>query len=372
MDAVVSPPGRLPDPGFWRGKRVLLTGHTGFKGSWLARWLAGMGSEVVGFALAPPTDPSLFEVARVAAVLADDLRGDLRDPRSIDRAVRAAAPDIVLHLAAQSLVRGGYRDPGVTFATNVAGTANLLAALREREACGLGPSAATVVVTTDKVYLPNPDGGAHQEGDPIGGLDPYASSKAMVESVVSVMAALPPIDDLPGWSGPVATARAGNVIGGGDWSPERLLPDCVRAFAAGEPIALRLPHAVRPWQHVLEPLGGYLVLAEELALRPSTAPRAVNFGPRRVDELEVKEVARLAADHWGDGATVVLDTGPPVPNETGVLRLDSRLAAERLGWTPRRDVEAAVRMTVEWHRAQIGGGSMADVTDRQIREYIDA
>lgn len=360
---------RLPDPAFWRGRRILVTGHTGFKGSWLVRWLRMLGAEVHGLALEPPTDPSLFEVARVAELLAADHRIDLRDQGAVARAVEVTTPDVVLHLAAQPLVREGFRDPAGTFATNVAGTSHLLAALRP-DAVASTPE-AVVVVTTDKVYVPHAGGRPHSEEDPLGGLDPYAASKAMVESVVATFRALPIIDGRGPWTVPMATARAGNVIGGGDWSHERLLPDCMRAFASGHPVVLRMPDAVRPWQHVLEPLVGYLLLAEDLA-QGRRAPPTLNLGPAADGDATVEEAAHLAAAAWGEDAEIRVERQVDGPPETGVLRLDSRRATTTLGWRPRWDVQTAVRRTVEWHRAHLRDEDMAAVTDAQIRAYADA
>lgn len=359
---------RSPDPSFWRGRSVLVTGHTGFKGSWLVRWLALLGAEVHGLALDPPTSPSLFGTAGVAALLASDHRVDVRDAGMLHRATEEVGADIILHLAAQPLVRDGYRDPSGTFATNVAGTANLLAAAGSMT--GTAAPAAIVVVTTDKVYVPDPGGRPHHEDDPLGGHDPYSASKAMVEGVVTTFRGLPGIDGREHWSIPTATARAGNVIGGGDWSHERLLPDCIRSFTAGEPVVLRFPSAVRPWQHVLDPLAGYLLLAEDLVSGRPDAPFTVNLGPD--GDATVGEVAALAAAAWGGGAAVRADERPGTPPETATLRLDNGLARARLEWRPRWGVEEAVARTVAWHLRLHGGDDMATVTDEQIRAYTDA
>ena len=356
---------RQPDPSFWSGRSVLVTGHTGFKGSWLVRWLSLLGAEVHGLALDPPTTPSLFASTGAAELLSSDLRVDVRDAGPLGAAVSGVAADVVVHLAAQPLVRDGYRDPAGTFATNVAGTANLLAALGslgDREV----PS-ALVIVTTDKVYRPNAAGRPHREDDPLGGDDPYSASKAMAEAVTSTFRGLPGIDDRPAWRVPTATARAGNVIGGGDWSRERLLPDCIRAFAAGEPVVLRYPSAVRPWQHVLDPLSGYLLLAEDLAGGGQDVPAAVNLGPD--GDATVGEVAGLAAAAWGGDAEVRSDERPGTPHETATLRLDNDLARMRLAWRPRWDVAEAVIRTVDWHLSLRQGMDMARVTDQQIIEY---
>ena len=324
--------GRLPDLASWTGKRVLLTGHTGFKGSWLARWLHLLGAEVHGLALDPPTVPSAFDVANVGGVLASDHRVDLRHADAVRDRVGMVQPEVVLHLSAQPLVREGFRDPASTFSTNLAGTANLLSAIR-----GAVPPEvvrAVIVVTSDKVYRPTAvvkGGGGFVEGDALGGHDPYSASKAMVEELIAVFSRLPAIDGQPAWSVPVASARAGNVIGGGDWGMDRLVPDCIRAFRSGGEVVLRYPDAVRPWQHVLDPLAGYLVLAEALA-SSSSAPPAVNFGPDPSERsLTVREVARTLARLWGaDDCAVVEEPNAMVP-ETGELRIDSSLAQATLG-----------------------------------------
>ena len=368
----VSSAPRGPTPEFWRGARVLVTGHTGFKGSWLVRWLHLLGAEVHGLALDPITEPALYDVARVADVLASDARVDLRDPDGVLASVEGAAPEIVLHLAAQPLVRASYRDPAGTFATNVTGTAHLLSALRSGS---VGTSLrAAVVVTSDKVYRTHADGpgerAAHREDSELGGHDPYSASKAMVEHLVASYRVLPAIDAKAAWHVPMATARAGNVIGGGDWSHDRLIPDCIRAFDEGRPVMLRYPEAVRPWQHVLDPLAGYLVLAEHLATDPAGSPEAVNFGPGTTDDvLTVRDVATSVARLWGvDGALISEEPAGSAP-ETGVLRIDSTLATESLGWRPTWTAATALERTVDWYRAHRDGADMAALTDRQIAEY---
>ncbi len=362
--------GRLPDPTFWDRRRVLVTGHTGFKGSWLSRWLGLLGAEVHGLALAPSTAPALYDVAAVGRLLANDLRVDLRDNQATIAAVTAVRPDVVLHLAAQPLVRDGYRDPATTYTTNVGGTANLLAAI----ACLDVSPGSVVVVTSDKVYLPHPAGEPHSEKSALGGIDPYSSSKTLVEEMVGVFRALPAIDDRPAWTSPIATARAGNVIGGGDWSKERLVPDCIRSFEAGDPIELRYPAAVRPWQHVLDPLAGYLLLAEDLANAVKDIPLACNFGPSDSagGGLSVVEVAHKVAELWGVDPSMVRTPAAASPPETAELRLDSSLATASLGWRARWDASESIERTVDWYRAQREGADMAEFTDRQIREFAGA
>jgi CDP-glucose 4,6-dehydratase len=371
MGVTTTPEGRLPDPAFWEGTRVLLTGHTGFKGSWLARWLHLLGAEVHGLALDPLTSPAVFDVAGVARVLVSDERVDLRDAEALQERVRVIRPEVVLHLAAQPLVREGYRDPASTFATNVAGTANLLATVRSD--LPAESVRAVVVVTSDKVYRADANrthpAGGFCELDPLGGDDPYSASKAMVEGLVDVFRRLPAIDQEPGWSVPIGTARAGNVIGGGDWAADRLVPDCIRAFRSDERVVLRYPDAVRPWQHVLDPLAGYLVLAEALS-STAGAPPSVNFGPDpEVGSLTVREVARTVAELWGAGKDAVSEEPETQVAETGELRIDSGLAAEVLGWRPRWSPHEALARTVEWYRAHEDGQRMDEVSDTQIREY---
>ena len=360
--------GRLPDPSFWGGRRVLLTGHTGFKGSWLARWLGLLGAEVHGVALEPPTSPSIFNVAAVREVLAGDQRVDLRSGPQTLNAVERIAPEIVLHLAAQPLVRDSYREPGMTYATNVAGTAHLLDALVNATT---RPS-AVVVVTSDKVYRSLSNGAAHTEESALGGTDPYSSSKSLVEEIVDVFRRLPAINGRAAWDVPVATARAGNVIGGGDWSRERLVPDCIRSFAAGTAVELRYPGAVRPWQHVLDPLAGYLLLAEQLASGVAT-PSSVNFGPLNDGDggLTVSEVARAVASMWGADERLVIERPDEATPETAELKLDSSLAESALAWVPRWDVREALARTVEWYRGYAVGQSGAKLTDGHIHKYTN-
>lgn len=358
----------MPDRDFWADQRVLITGHTGFKGSWLARWLAILGAEVHGLALDPLTDPAMFDVAHVAGVLKSEHRVDLRSIEQTFRSVQHAAPTVVLHLAAQPLVRDSFRAPAATYASNVSGTANLLDAVSVME-----PSPkAVVVVTSDKVYRPTVDGTPHSEASPLGGSDPYSSSKAMVEDVVDAFRRLPAIDERRAWEIPVATARAGNVIGGGDWSRERLVPDCIRSFSVSSPVELRYPNAVRPWQHVLDPLAGYLLLAQHLATATTGLLRAVNFGPATSgpgSDRTVAAVARDVARLWGAEESLVVELNRPAPPETGVLRLNSGLAVTKLGWRPRWDASETLHRTVSWYRAHADGADMARFTDEQILGY---
>ncbi len=341
-----------------------MTGHTGFKGSWLVHWLASMGAEVHGIGLEPPSDPSLFVDARIADLVASDHRADLTDPSAVRSVVRATLPSVVLHLAAQPLVRDSYREPARTVAVNVTGTANLLDAVASLDAAARPE--AVVVVTSDKVYAPRDDH-PHREGDPLAGEDPYSASKAMCEGVVDLFRRLPQLDGREAWRVPLATARAGNVIGGGDWARERLVPDCIRAFRSGLTVELRYPDAVRPWQHVLEPLSGYLILAEHLLGGADDVP-SVNFGPSLTGEASVAEVADMTATLWGGGASVRAVDGSTAP-ENPALRLDVSLAEERLGWRPRWSLEEAVRHTVDWYRCWDRSADVGALMDEQIAVF---
>ena len=348
-----------------RDRPVLVTGHTGFKGGWLSLWLATLGARVHGYALAPPTQPNLFDVAGVDRVLASDTRADLADLAALTATFERFRPEIVFHLAAQPLVREGYRDPLGTLATNVMGTAHLLEASRAVDSVR-----AVVVVATDKVYQNMETGHAFGEVDPLGGHDPYSGSKAAAEiAVASYRSSFFGHGRHPAR---IATARAGNVIGGGDWAADRLVPDCLRAFAAGEPVRLRHPEAVRPWQHVLGPLSGYLELAGRLLDEDGEGlARAWNFGPSAGDDATVGDVAERLAALWGGQARVARDPDPGWP-EAGLLRLDSGRARSELGWAPRWSVDEALERTLAWHRAWLRGDDMAAVCREQIGAYAGA
>lgn len=353
--------------GFWNGRRVFLTGHTGFKGGWLALWLAHLGAEVRGYALDPWTEPNLFGAARVGD-LVDDVRGDIRDAARLDSSMREFRPEVVFHLAAQPLVRYSYEDPIGTYETNVIGTARVLDAVRRT------PSVRAVVsVTTDKCYENKEWVWPYRESDPLGGYDPYSSSKACAEIVSAAFRqSYFPVARLAEHRVAVATARAGNVIGGGDWSTDRLLPDLVRGFLSGEPVRIRRPHAIRPWQHVLEPLHGYMRLAEELFAEAPSAARfatAYNFGPNEEDAQPVSWIAERMTNFWGDGASWVLDDDHG-PHEAGYLRLDASRARHDLGWTPHLRLEIALKWLVEWYRTwQASPDHMQRFTLSQIDRY---
>ncbi|HEX9931895.1 MAG TPA: CDP-glucose 4,6-dehydratase [Allosphingosinicella sp.] len=348
---------RNPDPAFWSGRRVLLTGHSGFKGAWAALWLHRLGAEVHGFALAPETQPSLWRLAG-QRLLASETIGDVRDARALAGTVARVRPQIVLHMAAQSLVRRGFADPAGTAAANVMGTVNLLEALR-----GLGGVEAALVVTTDKVYANGGEGRAFREDDPLGGSDPYSASKAAAELLTASYAAS--FFDAAGV--PVATARAGNVIGGGDWAEDRLVPDLWRAAHAGVPLRLRAPGSVRPWQHVLEPLAGYFLHLEALAAGEGV-PRAMNFGPAAGECLTVAELADAVGAALGAACAWERDAGVH-PAEAASLALDATLAARTLGWTPRLTAGGAAAWTGGWYADHGAGGAARDLCLAQIAAY---
>jgi CDP-glucose 4,6-dehydratase len=345
----------------WQGKSVFLTGHTGFKGSWLSLWLNSLGREVHGYALDPPTNPSIFEAANVASTLASDTRADLLDLDALTASMLAARPEVVFHLAAQPLVRASYSDPIGTFATNVLGTANLLEAVRSV------PSVrAVVIITTDKVYQNNEWVHPYREEDRLGGHDPYSASKAAAEILTASMRSSFFSDN----DVQIASARAGNVIGGGDWAADRLVPDCLNSFAAGNPVNLRFPNAVRPWQHVLEPLGGYLALANTLLGEGGQKhAKAWNFGPDAVDNTTVGNIAQKLATLWEGDATVECQPDSGNPHEAGLLTLDNSAARIQLDWQPIWTLDIALEQTCAWHQAWLDGSDMHSFTLEQIKNY---
>ncbi len=341
----------------WRGRRVLVTGHTGFKGSWLSLWLHALGAEVTGFALPPPTAPSLFAAARIGE-LVEHHEGDIRDLAAVRAVVEAFRPEIVLHMAAQPLVRLSYAEPVETYATNVMGTVHLLEAARRAS-----DVKAIVCVTSDKCYDNREWIWPYRESDPMGGHDPYSSSKGCAELVAAAYRSSFFAD------GPaLATARAGNVIGGGDWAIDRLVPDLIRAFEAGTAPLIRAPDSVRPWQHVLEALGGYLLLAERLLAGEPGLAEGWNFGPSDEDARPVSWIVERMRAAWGEGAAAIADTGPR-RHEAGLLRLDSSKARAALGWQPVLRLEQALASIAEWHKAVGGGEDARAVTLQQIADY---
>ena len=340
---------------FWQGRRVLITGHTGFKGGWLWLWLRGLGAHVTGYALAPPSSPNLWEILGDRAT---SIIGDVRDVDRVRDTVHRIDPQVVFHLAAQALVRESYRDPLGTFATNVLGTGSLLQACRE-----LSALECVVVVTSDKVYENDGAGRPFAEDDRLGGHDPYSNSKACAELLTASFR-----ESFFREGPPVATARAGNVIGGGDWSAERLIPDCVRALTARTQVTLRYPGAVRPWQHVLEPLEGYLALAEALVRAPAATPRAVNFGPDAASFRQVREVVDGFSARFGGKPGWKLDASDH-PAEARALTLSSALAERALGWRPRLEIGEALAWTADWYRAYAAKENMVSFSQMQIARY---
>jgi CDP-glucose 4,6-dehydratase len=341
---------------FWSGKKVFVTGHTGFKGSWLSLWLQQLGAEVTGYALQPPTNPNLFEVAQVAQGM-KSIFGDIRDGTLLANAMRQAAPAIVIHMAAQPLVRRSYIDPVETYSTNVIGTVNLLEAVRQT------PSVRAVVnVTTDKCYENKEWVWSYRENEPMGGFDPYSSSKGCAELITAAYRnsffnsskhSLHPVA--------LASARAGNVIGGGDWAEDRLIPDILRAIESGQSVNIRNPRATRPWQHVLEPLYGYLALAEKLTSETGQQyARGWNFGPSDEDVQPVQWIVEQLTQQWGGGAAWHLDSGTH-PHEARYLKLDCSQARNLLGWSPRWDLGQSLLAIIAWHKAHIAHKSSQEM-----------
>jgi CDP-glucose 4,6-dehydratase len=347
---------------FWCKRKVFLTGHTGFKGSWLSLWLQHLGAEVTGFALPPPTDPSLFESARVGDGMVSTI-ADVRDLDALRLALAAAKPEIVFHLAAQPLVRLGFRMPVETYSTNVMGVVNLLEAIRCQPEVR-----AVVVVTSDKCYENREWVWGYREDEPMGGYDPYSSSKGCAELVVAAYRRSFFGEGAGQHPARVASVRAGNVVGGGDWAEDRLVPDIVRALNAGRPILVRNPESVRPWQHVLEPLAGYLLLAERLAAEGRALEGGWNFGPRDEDARPVRDVVARFCAAWGEGASWDCSAASG-PHEAHYLKLDCSKAIAQLKWRPRWSLDTAIDRIVEWHLAHRSGADARATTLAQIVSY---
>lgn len=351
----------MTDPAFWRGKKVFLTGHTGFKGAWASLLLRRLGASVYGYSLAPTHQSALFVTARIA----DDIKhriGDIRDLSALRAAMAEAEPDIVIHMAAQALVRPSYEEPVETFATNVMGTVHVLEAARQLRALQ-----AMLIVTTDKCYENNGTGAAFRESDRLGGDDPYSNSKACAELVTHSYRRS--FFNVPG-AARVATARAGNVFGGGDWARDRLVPDAMQAFLAGEALRIRNPNSVRPWQHALDPVLGYLTLVERLA-GDERFSGGWNFGPDAASEVPVGTVVEHLIALWGNGARWTADAGPH-PHEAAYLRLDCAKARSELGWTPRLDLAHGLRLTVDWYKVLREGKDLRAFSLDQLDQVVGA
>jgi CDP-glucose 4,6-dehydratase len=352
------------DPNFWGGKHIFLTGHTGFKGGWLSLWLTSMGAKVTGYALAPNTTPSFFEVVGVANLLEQNHIADIRDLSRLRSAIEQANPDVLIHMAAQPLVRYSYENPIETFETNVMGTANVLEAARVVKSIK-----AIVVVTTDKCYENKEWVWGYRENEPLGGADPYSSSKACAELVTSAYRQSFFSGNMATSEAAMASARAGNVIGGGDWSVDRLIPDAIAAFEEGKPLVLRNPLATRPWQHVLEPLSGYLVLAQALFQKGAKFASAWNFGPRDEGTQTVERVIDLLSSAWGANAGWQQDPSAQ-PHEAHLLKLDCSKAHQQLGWVPKWSLPQSIEKIVQWHKALSAGKDMKAISLEQIGQYL--
>jgi CDP-glucose 4,6-dehydratase len=340
----------FPDPGFWSGKRVLLTGHTGFKGAWLTLWLAHLGAQVRGYALPPDTSPSAFNALALEEVCHHEI-ADIRDAGRLASAVAEFKPDVVFHLAAQALVLRSYREPAETFETNVQGTVNLL------QACRGASARAIVVITSDKCYLNLGTASPYREDEPLGGEDPYSASKACAELVVHAWRRA--FFNAPGCA-LLASGRAGNIFGGGDWGDNRLIPDAVRAFSSGKPLVIRRPHAVRPWQYVTAPLAGYILLAEHLWRDGRSFALPFNFGPLSEDVLSVRDLANAFGQAWGGAAEIEERPDPGAPHEAEYLMVDSTRARQMLRWRP-AETRAGLRSTAQWYKAFYAGASSEEL-----------
>lgn len=348
------------DHAFWRNRSVFLTGHTGFKGGWLALWLSHMGAKVHGYSLGPPTRPSFYEVTNLHRRITQSTISDIRDLESLKKSLNQAKPSVVFHMAAQPLVRESYNTPAETYATNVMGTVNLMEAVRQSNSVE-----AVVNITTDKCYENKEWVWPYRENDHLGGHDPYSSSKACAELVTAAYR-----DSFLADAGiQIASVRAGNVIGGGDWSSERLIPDFLRALDAGKIFRIRSPNAVRPWQHVLEPLAGYLILAKNLIAVGAEYSQAWNFGPEEGDAKPVSWIVERLCEKFPEAKWELLDTLQP--HEARLLRLDSSKAKAQLGWSPQSGLEQALVKTLDWHQAwRAGVEDMFSFSIRQIDQYL--
>lgn len=350
------------NPAFWKGKKVFLTGHTGFKGSWLSLWLSSMGARVYGYALEPNTIPSLFKTLSIESVIEGSSIADIRDLETLQKRMREFNPDVVIHMAAQPLVRSSYINPVETYAINVMGTVHVLECTRE-----INSIRATVVVTTDKCYENKEWTWGYRENEPMGGYDPYSNSKGCAELVTS--AYRQSFFNNSALSNKVASARAGNVIGGGDWSQDRLIPDAFRAFEQNMPLKIRNPLATRPWQHVLEPLAGYLVLAEALYVHGSTYATGWNFGPNDKDTRQVQDVIDMLILRFGNSAHWEKENLAQ-PHEAHFLKLDCSKANVNLGWIPKWNLEDAIQKIVDWQKSFLNKEDMQSISLAQINQYM--
>ncbi|QWD76407.1 CDP-glucose 4,6-dehydratase [Polynucleobacter sp. MWH-UH24A] len=352
-------------PTFWADKKVFLTGHTGFKGGWLSLWLTSMGAKVVGFALEPNTQPNLFEVLKVSSLIEKSHIGDVQDFEYLNQSMFSAQPDVLIHMAAQPLVRYSYSNPVETYATNVMGTVHVLEASRQ-----ISSLKATVIVTTDKCYENKEWEWGYRENDPMGGYDPYSNSKGCAELVTAAYRqSFFSQDKWIKHQNAVASARAGNVIGGGDWSKDRLIPDAIKAFEARQTLKIRNPLATRPWQHVLEPLSGYLILAQALYERGMIYASPWNFGPQDEDVRSVQEVINLLIKQWGCASWE--KEGEEQPHEANFLKLDCSKARQHLAWVPKWNLETAIKKSVDWQRAFQEKKDMQEISLSQIKQYMN-
>lgn len=352
-----------PTSEFWSGRKVFLTGHTGFKGCWLSLWLQSMGANVTGYSLSPEADLNLFEVAKIATGM-ESYFADIRDLAALRSAINAVRPEIIIHMAAQPLVRHSYVAPVETYTTNVIGTVHVLECARHCSSVR-----AVINVTTDKCYENKEWVWGYRENEPMGGYDPYSNSKACAELVTSAYRnSFFNSANYAEHHTAIASARAGNVIGGGDWAADRLIPDFIRAIAAGDRVKIRNPGAIRPWQHVLEPLSGYLLLAERLVTHGPEFAEAWNFGPNESDARTVEWIVQSLVEGWGDGAGWEKNDSPQ-PHEATYLKLDCSKAHARLDWQPRWTLETALSRIIDWHKAQLAGQDMHELCIRQIEEY---
>ncbi|ASA55964.1 CDP-glucose 4,6-dehydratase [Vibrio gazogenes] len=357
----------MANPLFWKGKKVFITGHTGFKGSWLTSWLALMGAQVKGFSLEAPTTPSLFHVAKLDELCSEHQIGDIRNYQQLCQAIKTFRPDIVIHMAAQPLVRYSYENPIETYQSNVMGTVHLLDAVRQIDSVR-----AIVCVTSDKCYENREWVWGYREVDSMGGYDPYSNSKGCSELVISAYrnSYFNP-DNYARHGVAIASARAGNVIGGGDWASDRLIPDVLKAFAQRQEVEIRSPNAIRPWQHVLEPLSGYLTLAEKLYEQGADYSGGWNFGPYSADVRPVQYIVDKLAQFWGNGASWRVTKGEH-PHEAHYLKLDCSKAAQLLDWHPRWNLSKSLKDIVNWHHAWLGGENMQDYGLNEIKNYIES